>query len=278
MESSRCIISLATRDKCYSDALGRLRASVIRSGFSGELMFWPPGRFPDGCPPHLDVPFAFKPYAFREALSCGKELVLWLDSACVVVRKLDSLFKAIAEQGYVLFGNQNYTVGEWASDAALKRFDLSRERAMSIREVNAAAVGLNMGNPTALEFLAQWYEAAREGLAFRGVPEALGGPEDYAAVKGNRGNKVSADPRVRGHRHDQTVAGLLAHRLGMKLTASGIQTYSRRLRYIGWRTVIVVDRNLPLDPAELTRLERVRRDKYVGAFVQLVRRLRHGRS
>jgi 5-methylcytosine-specific restriction endonuclease McrA len=47
---------------------------------------------------------------------------------------------------------------------------------------------------------------------------------------------VSSDPRVRGHRHDQTVAGVLAAQLGMRLSSEGLWVSS------------VARRTMPIDP------------------------------
>ena len=273
MGLQQCIISLATSDKRYSQALVRLRESVTRSGFTGEFMSWPPGSFPEGCPAHREVPFAFKPYCFREAQRRGMELVLWLDAACVVIRKLDPLFQVIAEDGYILFRNWRNMLGEWASDDALRVFDLSRECAMSIPEISAAAIGLNMKNGLALEFLDQWYAAARNGVAFRGIKEPIRTDEDYASVKWNRSMRVSSDSRVLGHRHDQTVAGILAHRLGMQLTTNGIEPYSRERRRIGRRTLIVTVRDAIRRDLDPIALERIRRDRYIGILMHLLYRL-----
>jgi hypothetical protein len=270
MGRTRCIISLATNDKHYPEGLLRLRQSVLRSGFTGEFLCWPPGSFPEQCPAHEEVPFAFKPYCFLEARRRGMDLVLWLDSSCVVVRRIDSLFRAIEERGYVLFKNRDNMLGQWASDEALRLFELSREDAMSIQEVNAAAIGLNMRNAIAVDFFAQWYEAAREGPAFRGVREHHGRPGDYLDIKWNRARSVSSDPRVRGHRHDQTVAGMLAHRLGMELTAEGIASYSQARRRISLQTVIVTDRDTSKRNVELASLKRVRRDKYLGFLMDFL--------
>jgi hypothetical protein len=174
------------------------------------------------------------------------------------------------ERGYVLFKNRGNMLGQWASDEALRLFELSREHAMRIQEVNAAAIGLNMGNAIAVDFLEQWYEAAREGLAFRGVREHHNAPEDFLNVKWNRARRVSSDPRVRGHRHDQTVAGILAHRLGMELTAGGLASYSQARRRIAPRTMIVIDRDTSKRDAALASLERVRRDKYLGFLMHFL--------
>src|SRR6185295_8669569 len=94
LSGKRCVISLATDEKRFPEALVRLESSVRRSGFAGEFLSWSPGKLPAGSPAHDEVPFAFKPYAFYEARARGMEQVLWLDSTCVVIRKLDRLFSA----------------------------------------------------------------------------------------------------------------------------------------------------------------------------------------
>ncbi len=218
MAHRRCVVTLATDHKQYPASLDRLEASLAKVGFEGELAAWRGGRLPEGCPEHADVPFAFKPYCLAEAARGGGGLLLWLDAACIAVRSLDPVFARIERDGYVLFRNRAYLVGEWASDAALETFGLSRDDAMSLPEVNAAVVGLNVDSDVGAGFLERWLAAAGAGLAFRGVPEPLVGADDYGAVKWNRDGRVSSDPRVRGHRHDQTVAGLLAAQLGMSLT------------------------------------------------------------
>jgi hypothetical protein len=141
----------------------------------------------------------FKPHGITAALRRGCDDLLWLDASCVAVRPLEPWFTQIARDGYLLFTNGRNRLGEWASDVALDIFSLSRDRAMQIAEVNAAAIGLSAGSPLAREFLDRWLAAAG-GVAFRGVLEQLRDNEDYRAVKGNRGGRVFSDPRVRGHR------------------------------------------------------------------------------
>jgi len=240
----RAAISLATSQGRYAQGLQRLADSLRRSGFTGEFIGWPPGQFPAGCPPHLDVPFAFKPYCFAEARQRGLEAVLWLDSSSVAVRSLEPLFKQIEERGYFLFKNGRFRVGEWASDLALERLGVSREEALSLPEVNAAVIGLNLKHPLGSAFLDQWHAEAKVGLAFRGVAEGPLTLADYRNVKRNREGRVSAHPRVRGHRHDQTVAGVLAWRLGLELAPRGLQRYEPEHWHIGPETLIVIDRSV----------------------------------
>ena len=264
------MISLATDAPRYPEALARLLASLDRARFGGQVLSWGPGSFPAGCPSHQEVPFAFKPYCFRAARERGLELVLWLDAACVVVRDLDGLLGAIRKRGYLLFRNARHRAGEWASDEALAVFGLGREEALQIPEINAAALGLDLLHPLGREFLERWHAAATDGVAFRGTREPLRSAQDYGDVKWNRAQRISSDPRVRGHRHDQTVAGLLAHRLGMTATPVGLQRYSRRLRRIRWRTVVVVDRDVGRSGIPLRSVGQIRRDRYLGALAQLL--------
>jgi hypothetical protein len=260
-----CVVSLATKDKRYSEGLKRLEKSLERAGFSGDVVCWRPGTYPAGCPSHLDVPFAFKPFCFMAAKR-RYDLVLWLDARCVVIRKLDPVFAEIEERGYVLFRNRRFVLGEWASDLALDLFGLSREQALGLPEVNAAALGLDLRNPVAASFLDSWYEAARDGRAFRGTVEPLRSWEDYQDVKRNRSGKVSTDPRVRGHRHDQTVAGILAHRLDLNLYDGWLQVYSRTERHIARSSRILINR-------QRASFERIAKDKLLGSLAQLAGKL-----
>jgi hypothetical protein len=242
--ADRCVVSLATADRSYPEYLDRLARSLEGVGFVGEFMYWEPGSFPLDCPTQLDVPFAFKPHCLEEARQYGGKLLLWLDSSCIAVRPLGPIFDQIERDGYILFGNDDHRVGEWASDDALGALEIGRDQAMEMPEVNAAVIGLNTSSPIANSFLERWRKAAREGLAFRGVSDRLRDRNDYQDVKWNRGARVSSDPRVRGHRHDQTVAGVLAARLGMRLSSEELWVSSgpRTTRPIGPKTRVVLVR------------------------------------
>jgi hypothetical protein len=253
------VISLATANREYPRGLARLQARLRESGFPGDVLVWPPGSFPAGCPTRLESPFAFKPFCFREAAERGYESILWLDSSCVPLQPLDPLFDELESSGTLLFRNRDYRVGEWCSDDALAELGLTRDEACDLPEVNAAAVGLDLRHPVAATFLEEWHAAAVAGTAFRGTREPLATEADYHAVKWNREGRVSADPRVRGHRHDQTVAGVLAHRLGLPLREGGIERLRRGRggSVVSSGTVIAIEP--PARPAARSRIARLLR-------------------
>jgi hypothetical protein len=218
------VVSLAT--DAFSASLARLDRSLDRVGFGGTRALWWPGMLPQGCPSHEDVPFAFKPFCLAEAAKAGASRLLWLDSTCMALLPLDVLFAEIEQSGYLLFRNGSRRVGEWASDAALELFGLARDDAMELPEVNAAAIGLDVGDPVAAEFLRRWLHTARASSAFRGASS-------------NDSGAVSSDPRVQGHRHDQTVAGILAHELGMQPNGTGFRPFRRRRSPVPPSTIVV---------------------------------------
>ncbi len=224
----RCVVSLATDHRRFPEALARLRESVGRHAPGVLLLAWEHGEFPPGSPDHEDVPFAFKPFALAEARSRGFDSLLWMDAACVAVRSLEPIFDRIESHGHVLFRNGKWRVGEWAAPHALTALGLTRDEAMGMPELNAAAVGLRAEQP----FLDQWLEEARRGTAFRGDKSE--------------------------HRHDQSVAGVLAARLGMQSSPRGLAHLrpGRRVLRRGMR--IAIARDLRRDEiSSAARVERV---------------------
>ena len=215
-----CVISLAKAEtrSCVLQLLDRLEKSLGRVKFKGDLLFWR-DRYPANCPSHLEVPFAFKPLCFLEAKAMGYDLVLWLDASIIALRPIEPLFEKIRREGYLIFKNPlNCSVGQWCSDEALQAFPLDREDALKIPELSAAVMGLDLRNELALNFLNQWHAKALEGVVFRGVKENGLTQKDYDDIKWNKSCRASPDSRVKGHRHDQTAAGIIAHQLEMKLS------------------------------------------------------------
>lgn len=163
-----------------------------------------------GAPTHDVAPYAFKPAMFSYAQGRGYDMILWADSAVFAIANLEPIFEHIENHGHVFFANG--CVGEWSSDAALDSFKIGRDEAMRITELTGCLMGLDLRQPKAARFLIEWKALSRDGKTFPGSWN-------------NNNGEVSADPRVKGHRHDQTAASLLAHEIGMELTASKFFQY-----------------------------------------------------
>lgn len=219
----RCVISLGVGKKVFRDSLSRLEDSLRRVRFDGDYLCWS-DQLPPGSPEHFEAPFGFKTHCFYAARDLGYEEILWMDSACIALRSLEPVFRLIQTKGYAMFNN-NYgqMMGQWASDEALATNGLSREEAMAIPEMPCSVIGLNMRSALAVRFLDGWHQVMSDGITARGTKEPIHSWEDYQSIFWNRNGRVSADPRVRGHRCDQPAAGLVAHRLGMTPYADALR-------------------------------------------------------
>src|SRR5262249_5890303 len=134
----------------------------------------------------------------------GHRWVLWVDAGLRIRRSLDPLFASIRSRGYLFFP-ESHSVGEFCKDDALSTLGITREESFAIPSCWAAVVGLDLGSPRGAEFLRQWKERAADGVSFPGPK--------WSGVNGWP-HLASPDPRVRGHRHDQTAASVIAHQLG----------------------------------------------------------------
>lgn len=164
-------------------------------GYSGGRLFYLD--YPPKSPTHAMASHAFKIYALLQAIEKGYESILWIDASCWAIRPLDAIFERIEKDGYLIIDNAEWTTGQWCSDDALKAMDLDREEAMRMPHCSSACLGLSTKSETAMEFLRQWRHYAEDGITFSG-------------------RSGSKDPRVLGHRHDQTVASVIAIKLGMR--------------------------------------------------------------
>ena len=108
----------------------------------------------------------------------------------------------IVKDGYLLLRN-GWWSGEWCSDAALEPLGITREESMTIPHIMACVMGLDLRVERSVEFLEKYYEKANDGVSFIGAWD-------------NKSGQVSKDPRVLGHRHDQTAASVIAWKLGMR--------------------------------------------------------------
>jgi hypothetical protein len=209
----RCVVNVATGP--YAALQEDLVRSLASVGYMGGLLAWT--EIPEGSPTHADDPYAFKLHAFLNAIDQGFRSVLWLDAPCVVTGPLDPLFERIETEGH-LFITDGARLGNWASDACLGAFDLSRDGAMKLPLLNGTFIGLELANERSLRWLAQMRAARLRGL-FRGPWLSEHAPTEVRAKKpGREIGFVSTDSRAWGHRHDEAVGSCIASTLGMAIS------------------------------------------------------------
>lgn len=196
---TKCVISLGVGQQ-YEKGLLRLAAGLDYHGFSGDRHIL--SEYPKGCPTHDEIPYGFKPWLFSWAKGRGYDSVLWMDSACVPVKSLNGVFEKLGRQGTIM-PYSPFRVWEWCSDACAETMGVSRAKLRGYcPSLWACVMGLDFRQDIASQFLGGWLKRSVDGISFHGAFT-------------NEGGQVSADPQVKGHRHDQTVAAILDFELGI---------------------------------------------------------------
>lgn len=228
----RAVVCVATTAH-YQRGMARLQEALRVHGSGCEAWMW--SKELPSWKPHEAVPYAFKAHALMHAAiddspTGPADLLLWADACILPIRDMEPLWKRIEEQGY-WFCNNGYSNAEWTADSAYP--DLfpgewihdvkgTQQKNRAIPHVVATTFGLNIRDPRGAAFLQEYFRLASTTRAFCG-------PWGNTAWTEKDGSKPYSDPRnsryglcgpadVRGHRHDQTAASVIAWRLGMELT------------------------------------------------------------
>ena len=194
----KCIVNVSCGG-WFPKGQDRLTNSLIKYAPDIHRVFYR-DVFPSDCPSHAEHPYAFKPFAIKEAYSLGYDIVLWADASIYAIDNIELVLEFIEEHGYLFFANSY--IGYFSSDRCLQHFGISREEAFSMREIMGCCFGLNLKNETTRKFLDLLYSKSTDG-------------ETFVGPWNNDNKEASIDDRVKGHRHDQTVASLIAHQLCM---------------------------------------------------------------
>lgn len=195
------IVNFADPVGWYPDGQARFVSSMRQQGFHGDACLFSSTQSLK-CPTHAEVPYAFKVYAIREMRARGFDTVFYGDASIYAVREVTPVFEHIRVYGYYLETTE-HNLGTWCSDAALAQMDIDREAAFHIPTLVAGCIGFDFRLPVANILLDTWFAYAMDGRTFQGSWT-------------NEHRQVSADPRVRGHRHDQSALSGIAHKLDLR--------------------------------------------------------------
>ena len=195
-----CVVNVANGE-WYAAGQARMVASLRAHGYRGETLLWRDA-LPPGCPTHEITPYAFKVWAIQHARAQGFQRVAWLDSSIVAVNSLTPIANWLRTQPVFIHAQPATMVGNWASDDSIQWLRIEREQAMLIHSLDASVLFFDFTRPSASRVFERWHAAALAGTPFRGSHR-------------NDLGQVSADPRVLGHRHDQTILSIIAWQEGL---------------------------------------------------------------
>jgi hypothetical protein len=221
------ILNFANDKGNYYRMQDRLIKSLESVGYRGHIWAFRNEKvISEDCPLHSEIPYAFKAHAIKRAIDEGYEKIIWADSAVYAVKSIDSFLSWIDIHGYVFFKNFGFTVGDYTSDDCLNKFGWTRQKAFDNDMIMACLFGLNMKNKKAKKFFDIYYKAAMDG--------------SYLGAWTNNNGEVSEDMRVKGHRHDQSVASIAISDLKMEMIP-GQKTF---FAYTEHKKVMEIDKNV----------------------------------
>jgi hypothetical protein len=188
-----CIVNCAFGEP-YDECQPRLQESLAKH-WKGPRIIWTDA-LPAGSPTHSESPFAFKLYAMKYARESGYPGVIWLDGGGYLTGSIEGLINKTINTGYYAVEGW-FPLYQWISDDALRHLGETRH---GLKEKGWKLMG---GTPYALDFRVdiactffdRWWKAMEAGC-FKHVPG-------------------DSNTDFHGHRHDEAVASVLFHQLGM---------------------------------------------------------------
>jgi hypothetical protein len=193
-----CVVNFA--DSSFLNGQNRLKQSLINVGYLGDVI-----SFNDfsqiGSKHHREIPYQFKVFAIDKVRNMGYDVILYCDASMYAVKNIMPTINYINDNGYLL-EYCGFSVAQFSTDLCLSEFNITRDEAEKIPLHSAGFTGLNFNNETAKSFFDEWLLRAKEEKSFVG---------DW----NNNNKQCSQDSRCLGHRHDQTVASIIAHKLSM---------------------------------------------------------------
>jgi hypothetical protein len=210
IEAKRCVVNAAVGPARFKRGQDRLVNLLFGVGCREPIMLVDDANQPEGMPSHQEVPYGFKVWSMEAAQKAGYNVLLWLDTSIMPVHNLDVLWTSLEDTGY-LYETNDQVVGNWATDAFLRKHSLTRDAAMYIPDGAACMLGLDLRWTRSVTFLWMWKRLAMDGVSFLG-------PRSRPATD-------TSDPRYLGHRWDQTAASYLMYTLGLPVQPRRFHAY-----------------------------------------------------
>ena len=193
---TRCLVNVASHAH-YPVFQERLMRSLDQLAPGVPRVFYT-RNLPPQWPEHASTPYGFKLYAMKEAHDKGHDVVMWLDADVRVTAPLDPVWKLIEQDGHYLIQSDG-DLHDYCNEETLKYFGMSREDKEPQKILGGKIFAIDFRNERAVKWFSGMWKAMQDGL-YQGT--------------------FSAHSCVKGHRGDEAVGAILAHRLGMKVDDS----------------------------------------------------------
>jgi len=180
-----CILNVAIGGG-YPRGQARLAESLDKhSEVKLEKLMWK-DMYPDGCPPHSSVPYAFKAYAIKTALDLGFTKIFWMDASAWLAKPWGDFWDVFEANGGALWDAQQTSMGVWTCDAALPKLGITREESFNITLVEGLCCGFDFAKPQVRELWDYYWARSQDGSFIGHWNKNQGFVSDHSAVHGHR--------------------------------------------------------------------------------------------
>jgi hypothetical protein len=109
-------LTLAVGDPRYIEQQNRLIESIKLYHPEARIYKWT-NEYPEGSRPHDESMYGFKVHAVQHAICNGYTKIIWVDTACILVDRVDDLFELAKQYGVVAAEDANKLVQYCHPDA-----------------------------------------------------------------------------------------------------------------------------------------------------------------
>jgi hypothetical protein len=167
-----CVVCCTGLNDSRYENSKNIHISLEESGYNGHFYVLN-GGFPNPTGTEMKycgVPYSFKIFMILEAKKLGFEKVIWIDSACYVLKNLQPLFD-ILENNHLVCRTFPYnffrSFDELIPHQTIDLFNqLANQDIRYNVKINSIIFGLNLKNELINEFIKEYYEMVKRGLPF----------------------------------------------------------------------------------------------------------------
>jgi hypothetical protein len=165
-----CVVCCVPFNGKYPELVRSIAKGLEEQQFNGYF-YYRIGGFPNPTGKevkYVAVPYCFKIFLMLEAYQMGFNRVLWIDSACYPIWRLDELFVVIEKTGALLnwWVNPNYLARFIFPQTFDLLMQLTGTDVINSKYVNTTVFGLKMDSPEVQNMITNYYEFVDLGTPF----------------------------------------------------------------------------------------------------------------
>lgn len=164
MKDKICFLSVAVTDERYMIQQQRLMESIQKFHPLAFCLFWNDS-LPEGSKTMDESMYGFKVYAVKEALKLGYKKIIWLDTACYLVKKVDEWFELVKEYGVVAAEDDNLLC-RYTGNLAYKYFGITPSDSFDQKQhlVGGSVYVFDFDLPLCNKIFTLWAQSEQEGI------------------------------------------------------------------------------------------------------------------